>query len=71
MKTILEWFNELEEPIKANAIEAVMQQHGVNADKIFNYQVDSQLKALSVSFMYSKTSQGTDYWLSIVKSFNQ
>lgn len=54
-KTIIDWFIELEEPYRTQAIR--------NADKSkYNDIVTSMSSALSTAFVWKNTTEGFKYW---------
>ena len=61
MKPILEWYQDLPEPIRSQAIE--------NYDPEFAKRVNgitpSQSGAISSGFIWAETVHGNDYWLDI------
>ena len=56
MKTILEWYNELEEPYKTKAI------HNYDKDFYYRNEVDSLTGALSYGFDWEDSPEDIDYW---------
>lgn len=56
MKPILEWYEQLPEPIRSQAIE--------NYDSYFKY-AKSLYESIVFGFKCSKTEQGRDYWIDI------
>ena len=60
-KTILEWLNQLPEPIKSQAIENTKNDNPFSGNEI----VDSLWKAIDYGFLWSSTSQGGNYWFYI------
>lgn len=59
MKTILEWYQELPEPYRTQAIE--------NCDK--NAEVKSMWEAISGGFFWESTEQGWKYWKELSMSY--
>lgn len=56
MKTAREWFSELEEPYRSQAIKRI--------DK--NNEYESLRMALLCEFTWSETPQGHEYWYNLV-----
>ena len=64
-KTALEWFNELPEPYKSQAIEnATNYSHGGDGDSDVNLSMEHYFMsdAITSSIHWSSTPQGHDYW---------
>jgi len=64
MKKAIEWFNDLEEPYKKQAI--------VNTDpKRLEGMSSSLPNALLSSFMFAETFQGVKYWNDLLKKLEE
>jgi len=61
MKTIKQWFNELPEPQKTEALE--------NTPKLIKENIADDLEdAIYSAFRWDRTKQGYDYWQKICDS---
>ena len=67
MKTIIEWYGMLPEPVKSQAFENAITRQDVD---IFNYEVRSMYNAIDTSFTWANTPQGSDYWLKITEQWD-
>lgn len=61
MKLILDWYDQLPEPIRSQAIE--------NYDGMYK-GAEYLARAISLGFVWSKTDQGRQYWLDITLKSN-
>lgn len=61
MKTIREWFEELPEPYRTDALDNME-----DAEK----SVKSMSDAIDYSFVWSRTEQGHDYWSSLRETYH-
>jgi len=66
-KTIEQWFNELPEPYRSQALENTLNQFG---EKMLKYTVPNIKFALSGAFIWDRTpkEQGKDYWEKLYKT---
>ena len=63
MKTIIEWFGMLPEPMKSQAFENAMSVSYIEKRKdIFTFEVSSLSRAIDTSMAWCDTPQGEDYW---------
>lgn len=64
MKTIEQWFNELPEPYRSQALENTLNQYGKYGEKKLKVHEPSIKDALLVGFIWKDTpkEQGYEYW---------
>ena len=58
MKTIREWFNELPEPFRTQALQA-------STERRLGYPAGSMANAIDEGFAWTITQQGGNYWSAI------
>jgi hypothetical protein len=64
MKTVEEWFNDLEEPYKTQALEN-------SIEKSLKIIAESMSEALSSGFYWTDSPQGHEYWYNIFKKHSK
>lgn len=64
MKIVKEWFNDLEEPYKKQALENTVE-------KSLKIIAESMTEALSSAFYWTDSPQGHDYWSNIFKQYGK
>jgi hypothetical protein len=67
MKTIIEWYSLLPEPLKSQAFENAINCNQVD---IFNVEVSSMYNAIDRGFIWDSTPQRSDYWLRITEQWD-
>jgi len=64
MKKAIEWFNQLPEPERTNAINNIKPD-------LLEYEFPNFIKAISGAFTWRSTKQGFDYWRDIYNRYNE
>jgi len=64
MKTIREWFNDLEEPYKTQALENT-------GEKSLKIIAESMSEALSSAFYWADSYQGHQYWFNVFTQYSK
>ena len=64
MKTVEEWFNDLEEPYKAQALENT-------GEKSLKIIAESMSEALSSGFYWTDSPQGHQYWFNLFTNYSK
>jgi len=67
MKTIIEWYSLLPEPLKSQAFENAMSQQQVD---IFTRIEPTMFDAINIAFTWDNTYQRSDYWLRITEQWD-
>ena len=67
MKTIIEWYSLLPEPLKSQAFENAMSQQQVD---IFTRIEPTMFDAINIAFTWDNTIQRSDYWLRITEQWD-
>jgi hypothetical protein len=71
MKSIREWYDELPEVVKDNAIQEVVLQRGLPlSNKVINFKVATMYIALQTGFTHAKSQQGIEYWMAVCKEYD-
>jgi hypothetical protein len=67
MKTIIEWYGMLPEPVKSQAFENAINCNQID---IFNREVCSMYDAIDKGFIWDNAPQRGDYWLRITEQWD-
>lgn len=72
MKTIEQWFNELPEPYRSQALENTLNLNGekITGEEILKVHEPNIRQALSSAFIWADTpkEQGRSYWYNLYKT---
>jgi hypothetical protein len=64
MKTIEEWFNDLEEPYKTQALENSKKTNLTCVCK-------SMRESISCAFLWDESREGREYWFNLFKKYSK
>ena len=67
MKTIIEWYSLLPEPLKSQAFENAINCNHID---IFNREVPSMYDAIDKGFIWDNTPQSSDTWLRVTEQWD-